>query len=534
MTTRPHSQTSDATDTCAQASAAEVAATAEARRLGEDAERSHNWKRWGPYVSERQWGTVREDYSADGSCWTNFPHEQARSRAYRWGEDGILGITDRECRMCFALAMWNGKDPILKERLFGLTGPQGNHGEDVKEEYFYLDSTPTHSYMKGLYKYPHAEYPYDRLVAENAARSKDEPEFELVDTGVFEENRYFDVQAEYAKADTDDLLIRVTVTNRGPERAMMHLLPTAWYRNTWSWGCLHEGCWIKPRISAMREAGSSASAAILGEHVSLGRTAFAFAEAHVSSHADKRSNKPATGTSRAGVAPALLFTDNESNSMRLWNLPSTTRFAKDAFHDYLVQGHTEAVNPQEYGTKVAGVYRLELDPGQSAVVRMRMWPAPPDGASDPTSHANDHARGQREMTAGIGGDFDDVFAQRIAEADEFYKAVIPKHLDEGATRVARQAYAGMMWSKQFYHYIVKEWLDGDPNQPTPPPERKSGRNSDWGHLFNRDVISMPDKWEYPWYAAWDLAFHVVGISKIDPEFAKQQLILMLREWYMHP
>ncbi len=488
--------------------------TAEEHRLAEDEQRAHNWKRWGPYVSERQWGTVREDYSADGSCWESFSHDHARSRAYRWGEDGILGITDRECRLCFAVAMWNGRDPILKERLFGLTGPEGNHGEDVKEEYFYLDSTPTHSYMKALYKYPQAAYPYAKLVEENRRRGRDEPEYEIGDTGVFDEGRYFDVQVEYAKCTPDDVLVRITVTNRGPERATIHLLPTFWYRNTWSWGCTHEGCWIKPRLSRAGEG------RVFGEHVSLGRTTMMFGEATAgASVTGKRTGKGHP----ACAAPVLLFCDNESNARRVWGSEDSPRYPKDALHDYVVNGEKDAVNPAEYGTKAAGLYVLDIPAGGSVVVRARMMPESID------------REGGDNHRDGVGEEFDEVVERRRAEADEFYAAKFHAHMEPEARNVARQAYAGLMWSKQFYHYSVKDWLDGDPNQPAPPPQRKEPghRNLDWGHLFNRDVISMPDKWEYPWYAAWDLAFHVVAIAKIDAEFAKGQLVLMLREWYMH-
>jgi len=495
------------------------ASTAEGARLIEDAARTHNWKRWGPYLSERQWGTVREDYSHDGNCWGYFSHEQSRSRAYRWGEDGILGITDRECRLCFALAMWNGKDPILKERLFGLTGPEGNHGEDVKEDYFYLDSTPTHSYMKGLYEYPQCEFPYADLVRENARRGRQDPEYELVDTGAFADSRYFEVQVEYAKAAPDDLLIRVTVTNRGPERADLHMLPTLWYRNTWTWGCTHEGCWPKARLNKIGDG------LVAGDHVSLGRSLFAFDAATVSPP-HKPTGKRSAPAASDGLSPRLLFTDNETNVRRLFQAADGPRYAKDAFHDYVVHDKLDAVNPDNVGTKVAGLYKLDLEPGETATIRMRLWPQPTDVAKKSAS--------SRASSAGVGDDFDSIFANRLAEADEFYADRIPPHLDAPARHIARQAYAGLMWSKQFYHYSVKHWLDGDPNQPTPPPERHHGRNADWPHLFNRDVISMPDKWEYPWYAAWDLAFHTVAISKIDAEFAKQQLILMLREWYMHP
>jgi mannosylglycerate hydrolase MGH1-like protein/glycosyl hydrolase family 63 len=468
-------------------------ASAEHERLEQDEKRIKNWKRWGPYLAERQWGTVREDYSADGSCWDYFPHDHARSRAYRWGEDGILGITDRECRLCFALAMWNGRDPILKERLFGLTGPEGNHGEDVKELYFYLDSTPTHSYMKGLYKYPQREYPYARLVEENRGRSRDRPELEITDTGVFDEGRYFDVFSEYAKADPDDILIRVTVHNRGPEAAAIHLLPTLWFRNTWSWGCKHEGCWMKPRIR-VSDRGS-----LLTSHVALQPFEMAIA--------------PASN----GVRPELLFTENETNFKRVFAGSSASDArTKDAFHEYVIRNRTDVLNPKSFGTKAAAYYQLSIPSNRTVTVKLRLF-AENESASDP-----------------LGSEFDAIFGKRIREADEFYAKAVPVRLDEEESRVTRQAYAGLLWTKQFFHYIVEDWIDGDPEQPPPPESRRTGRNCDWRHLYNRDVISMPDKWEYPWYAAWDLAFHMVAFARIDPQFAKDQLLLFLREWYMHP
>lgn len=461
-------------------------------RLSEDAKRSKNWKRWGPYLAERQWGTVREDYSPGGECWDYFPHEHARSRAYRWGEDGLLGICDREGRLCFALALWNAKDPILKERLFGLTGPQGNHGEDVKESYFYLDSTPTHSYMQALYKYPQAEFPYARLVEESRRRGKTDPEFELADTGIFDESRYFDVFAEYAKAAPDDILIRITVANRGPEAALIHVLPTFWYRNSWSWGRSGEGYWRKPSIVLSGEN------EVRGEHESLGRHRFAF---------DREPE---------GGSPAILFTENETNTRVLFGFDGANRYCKDAFHDYVVRGAHDAVNPAKTGTKVAAHYALNVPAGGEVVLRARLFAE--DGALRPA----------------FGPEFERVFDERRAEADGFYDRLLPEALDVDERRVARQGYAGLLWSKQFYHYIVKDWLEGDPAQPTPAPERRKGRNADWPHLYNRDVVSMPDKWEYPWYAAWDLAFHMIPFAGIDPDFAKGQLGLFLREWYMHP
>ncbi|MSR62122.1 MAG: glucosidase [Planctomycetes bacterium] len=466
--------------------------TVEARRLAEDSTREQNWKRWGPYLSERQWGTVREDYSPDGSAWHYFPHEHARSRAYRWGEDGLFGLTDRQCRLCFSFALWNGKDPILKERLFGLTGPQGNHGEDVKELYYYVDATPTHSYARALYKYPQREFPYQALIQENGKRAKTEPEYELADTGAFDEGRYFDVQVEYAKRSPEDILVRVTVSNRGPGEAELVLLPTLWFRNHWSWGRASEEHGPKPVLRA------TGAGELIAEHEELGSYQF-FAEA-----------------AAGGARPELLFTDNETNVERLWGSPNPTPYVKDAFHDYVIQGRREAVNPARTGTKAAALYRLHLGAGKSAVVNLRL------AASDVLP------------AKPFGRDFDEVFRARVAEADEFYSERIPAALSSAERAVARQAYAGLLWSKQFYHYIVPHWLEGDPSQPAPPDERKSGRNADWSHLYNRDVLSMPDKWEYPWYAAWDLAFHMLPFARLDADFAKHQLELFLREWYMHP
>ena len=464
----------------------------EIRRLAEDSTRKKNWKRWGPYLSARQWGTVREDYSENGNCWEYFTHDQARSRAYRWGEDGLLGITDRECRLCFALALWNGKDPILKERLFGLTGPEGNHGEDVKECYFYLDSTPTHSYMKALYKYPQAEFPYAKLLEENRRRGKNDPEFELADTGVFDGNRYFDVFAEYAKNSPNDLLIRITVANRGPEPASLHLLPTLWFRNTWSWGCTHEGCSLKPRIQQEKENLLAAT------HETLGRFFFALA--------------PAAN----GKFPSVLFTDNETNQARLFGAINAGPFVKDAFHDFVVSGRADAVNPKAYGTKAAPHYLLEIPGGESQTIELRLF-----------------AEGEVPNQP-LGPEFEEIFAARIREADEFYATVNKAPLTEEETNVIRQCYAGLLWNKQFYHYVVHDWLTGDPGMPPPPERRRSGRNHEWTHLFSRDVLSMPDNWEYPWFAAWDLAFHMIPFARIDRTFAKEQLGLFLREWYMHP
>ncbi len=456
--------------------------TAEEQRLHAAGERSAYWKRWGPYLSERQWGTVREDYSPHGNAWEAFPHDHARSRAYRWGEDGLGGISDNHQRLCFAVALWNGRDPLLKERLFGLTGNEGNHGEDVKEYYFYLDSTPTHSYMKYLYKYPQAEFPYGRLVEENRLRGRGAPELELVDTGVFDQDRYFDVVVEYAKADVDDILIRVSVTNRGPDAAECHLLPTLWFRNTWSW----EAGSPRPRLAAGQAGGIEA------DHESLGLR----------------------WLSVEGM-PELLFTENETNFERLYGGANATPYVKDGIDDYVVHGRREAVNPEREGTKAAAHYRLRVAPGETVSVRLRLGNAPPHGEC-------------------LGKEFDTLFARRRQEADLFYDTVIPGTLDEDGRRVMRQAFAGLFWSKQFYHYYVRRWLEGDPAHPAPPPERLGGRNHEWTHLYNEDVISMPDKWEYPWYAAWDLAFHAIPLALVDPDFAKEQLVLFLREWYMHP
>jgi hypothetical protein len=469
-----------------------AAESAELQRLAEDAARKKNWKRWGPYLSERQWATVREDYSEWGNCWDYFPHDHARSRAYRWGEDGLLGITDRECRLCFALALWNGKDPILKERLFGLTGPEGNHGEDVKEEYFYLDSTPTHSFMKALYKYPQAEFPYAQLVEENRRRGKLDPEYELRDTGVFDNNRYFDVFAEYAKNAPDDILIRITVVNRGPESATLHLMPTLWFRNTWSWGCSHEGCGVRPRLRHEKAGFVSTT------HETLGDFQFHF------------------GPSPDGQIPELLFTENETNTKRLWGAEPASTFVKDAFHEYVIHGTEAAANPKGVGSKVAPHYVLTVPADQSQTMQLRLCPANESNADL------------------LGNEFNKIFGTRINEADEFFAAISLDQLTKEEDNVVRQGYAGLLWSKQFYHYIVDDWLKGDRGTPPPSENRKSGRNHEWQHLYSRDIISIPDKWEYPWFAAWDLAFHMIPFARLDPKFAKEQLILFLREWYLHP
>ncbi len=461
--------------------------TAEEQRLEEAHTRRADWKRWGPYLSERQWGTVREDYSANGDAWNYFPHDHARSRAYRWGEDGIAGISDRHQRVCFALALWNGRDAILKERLFGLANAQGNHGEDIKEYHFYLASTPTHSYMKCLYKYPQSAFPYDHLVEENARRTRLDPEYELLDTGVFDQDRYFDVFVEYAKADPEDILIRITALNRGPDAAELHLLPTLWFRNTWSWGNDDD----RPVAEAVK-APVPGLAAVSVFHRELGQR-WLLLEGE----------------------PELLFTENETNFARLFGVANRSPYVKDAFHDYLIHGQRSAINPVERGTKVAGHFPARLAPGAGLTVRLRLTDKSPAGGA-------------------FGKSFDQTFAEREAEAGEFFAQRIPEHCGDDARSIQRQAFAGLLWSKQSYHYIVRAWLEGDPAGPTPPPERWQGRNAHWLHLYNSDVISMPDKWEYPWYATWDLAFHAVALGLIDPDYAKEQLLLFLREWYMHP
>jgi len=459
--------------------------TQEEIRLSESGARRKHWKRWGPYLSERAWGTVREDYSPDGDAWEYLPHDHARSRAYRWNEDGLAGISDRRQMICFAVALWNERDPILKERLFGLTGNQGNHGEDVKECYFYLDSTPTHSYMKYLYKYPQAEFPYTLLVKENRVRDKSQPEFEVLDTGVFDDSRYFDVFVEYAKAETEDILIKITVANRGSEAANLRLLPTIWFRNTWSWGRTHH----HPELHQARVAPDPVI--------------------------ELNHNQPGNRWLHCEGTPELLFTENETNGQRLFGGENRTPFVKDSINDYIVNDVREAVNPQHKGTKAAAHYKLTLGAGETATVRLRL--------------ADSDFKGKSAFSG-----FDEILATRQHEADEFYATVIPQDLSPDARNVMRQGFAGMLWSKQFYHYVIRDWLQGDPGNPRPPAERLKGRNHEWTHLYNSDVISMPDKWEYPWYAAWDLAFHCIPLALVDSDFAKEQLTLMLREWYMHP
>jgi Glycosyl hydrolase family 63 C-terminal domain len=457
--------------------------TAEEIRLQESRNRSKHWKRWGPYLSERAWGTVREDYSPYGNPWEYFPHNHARSRVYRWNEDGIAGISDRHQLICFALALWNEHDTMLKERLFGLSGNEGNHGEDVKEYYFYLDSTPTHSYMKYLYKYPQAEFPYAQLVEENRRRGKDQPEFELLDTGVFQDDRYFDVIVEYAKGEVEDILINITATNRGPDSAALRLLPTIWFRNTWSWG----GDEARPEMRQI-------SKGIELEHPVLGRR-WLYCDG----------------------SPELLFTENETNFKHLFGVENRCPCVKDGINDYVVAGRKNAVAAEPVGTKAAAHYKLEVPRGATVTVRLRLTDMDFSGAA-----------------TGAFYEFDRLLVTRKNEADEFYRTVVPQDLSPDAQNVMRQSFAGMLWSKQFYHYELKRWLEGDPGNPQPPAERRNGRNKEWVHLYNADVISMPDKWEYPWYAAWDLAFHCVPLALVDCEFAKEQLVLLLREWYMHP
>ena len=480
------------------------AGTEEGRRLDESRRRTTHWKRWGPYLSERSWGTVREDYSHDGAAWDYLPHDAARSKAYRWDEDGLAGISDRHQLLCFAPALWNGRDAILKERLFGLSGSEGNHGEDVKEQYFYLDSTPTHSYMKFLYKYPQAAFPYGELVEENKRRGRAAGEYEILDTHVFDEDRYFDVFVEYAKAGPEDIYIQITAINRGPESAPLHLLPTLWFRNTWAWG--HES----PRPRLARAANQRMQTDPRADPA--GWTPDPYHAAQIEAVHPYYGPRWLT----CEGLPPLLFTENETNAARLYGGENPGPYVKDGIGECVVGGRADAVNPEETGTKVAAHYAFVLGPGETATVRLRLSDYEP-----------------LPLNAAAFGDFDAVFAKRRAEADEFYAQVIPAKLAPPARSVMRQAFAGLLWSKQFYHYVQEQWLAGDPAHP-PPPDRRQGRNGEWAHLFNADVLSMPDKWEYPWYAAWDLAFHCLPLALIDSGFAKEQLVLMLREWYMHP
>ncbi|QKG51874.1 MGH1-like glycoside hydrolase domain-containing protein [Hymenobacter sp. BRD67] len=452
----------------------------EAQRLLEADNKHKNWRRFGPYLSERQWGTVREDYSANGDAWNYSTFDQARSRAYRWGEEGLAGFCDDQQQLCASLALWNGQDTILKEQLFGLSGPQGNHGEDVKEVYYFLDNTPTHSYQKLLYKYPHRAFPYEQLLAENARRTRKNPEFELLDTGIFAENRYFDVFVEYAKADAEDLLIQYTLINRGPDEATLHVLPQLWFRNTWAWGYDN----YRPALTARGEGAVQVSHRDLGEL-----------------------------TCYAEGAAEWLFCDNDTNCERLYNAPSENQFFKDGISNHLLHQQANVLNPAHTGTKAAAHYTLTLASGATQKVRLRLGPA---GLKAPFQ------------------DFEQVLTQRQAEADQFYAEMQQAIPDADARLVQRQAFAGMLWSKQFYHYSVPRWLAGDPAFAPPPAERQQGRNADWKSLDNSDIISMPDTWEYPWYAAWDLAFHCIPLAQLDPEFAKNQLRLLCRDWYMHP
>jgi hypothetical protein len=466
--------------------AAANAVGAERARLDEDLRKERNWTRWGPYLSERQWGTVREDYSEGGSCWDYLPHDHARSRAYRWGEDGLLGLCDREGRLCFGIALWNGVDPILKERLFGLTGPEGNHGEDCKELYYFLDGTPSGSYLKALYKYPLAAYPYGELVAENRRRGKGDREYELEDTGVMADGNYVDVTVEYAKDGPEDILIRITCANRSGAAAKLHLLPQLWLRNTWSWGRTGEGYWPKGQLARR-------GTTITAHHPSLGDYQLA-----------------------CDGAPGFLFTDNETNSARLFGAANASPYVKDGFHRRVVDGEVAAVNPAETGTKAAAWYELAIPAHGAQVVRLRL------------------SAKEAGPAQAFGPAFDALFTTRIAEADAYYATYRSSALTAEERAVVRQSDASLIWSRQFYHYIVEHWLEGDPGQPAPPPGRGGVRNRAWPHLWARDVIAMPDTWEYPWFAAWDTAFHAVAMARIDPTFAKKQILLLCREWYMHP
>lgn len=460
--------------------------TQEEIRLEQTRNHQAAWHKWGSYLSDRQWGTVREDYSPNGTAWDYFTHDQARSRAYRWGEDGIFGISDDHQQLCFAVALWNGEDSIIKERFFGLTGNEGNHGEDVKEYYFYLDNTPTHSYMKALYKYPQIAFPYSQLVTENQQRSRQEPEFELLDTGVFNENKYFDVFVEYAKNTAEDILIQIKVINRGAEAKTLNILPTLWFRNTWSW----DGDKNKPTLQEIKL--NNSLSIIEAFHPTLGkRWLYCQGEAE------------------------LLFTENETNTEKVFGLANTCVYVKDGINNYIVHGHKEAINPEKIGTKVAANYLLTIGTGETKIIRLRLSDIP-------------------DLNEAFGEKIDEIFSSRHQEADDFYQRITPFDISEDMRKVQRQAFAGMLWSKQFYHYDVEKWLKGDLATFPPPKERKNGRNREWFHLNNENIISMPDKWEYPWFAAWDLAFHSIPLAMIDPDFAKNQLDVLTREWFMHP
>ena len=458
----------------------------ESARLLEARESKTPWRKWGPYLSERQWGTVREDYSKDGNAWSYFSHDQARSRAYHWGEDGMAGISDDKQLLCFGLALWNGKDPILKERMFGLTNSEGNHGEDVKEYYFYLDSTPTHSYMKYLYKYPQAAYPYSDLIETNRRRTRTDMEYELLDTGIFNQDRYFDVFVEYAKQSTEDVLIQISISNRGPQAAVLHVLPTLWFRNTWTW-------WPgTPRPSLKQAPASKGTQVIVASHADLGDR-YLYCEGDV----------------------PLLFTENETNNRRIFGTANASPYVKDGINDYIVQGNQNSVNPGKTGTKSSAHYTLNVDAGKTAVIRLRLSDVQPSAMGDPFKS------------------FDTIMQTRRQEADEFYQCITPKHVDEDAALVMRQALAGMLWSKQFFFFDVDKWLDEHDDDPL-ANGNKTMRNSEWFHMVNENIISMPDKWEYPWYAAWDLAFHTIALTTVDIDFAKEQLELMLQEFFLHP
>ncbi len=541
----------------------QIEETQERKRLVENREKTKYWKRWGPYLSDRQWGTVREDYSSGGEAWDYFPHDHARSRAYRWGEDGIAGISDTHQRLCFAIALWNGEDPILKERLYGLTGGStdtGNHGEDVKEYYFYLDNTPTHSYMKCLYKYPQAEFPYVELGSKNRELGRSHPEFELLDTRIFEDNRYFDVFIEYAKNSPEDILIQIRVINRGPEQKTLHLLPTLWFRNTWSWGLFKlkselqtdldnhrlsedlRQAFNEYRISfsqnARVEIKNPDSEWLIADRERKQLYTVRKQDRQLIVYQEKPSLKEIKSDSQLSVVEAyfpdqplvrslgkrwlycekpdqMLYTENETNNKRLFGGNNASVYVKDGINNYLVNGQKEAVNPNQEGTKASAHYQLNILPGETKVIRLRL-------------------SNLENLAAPFGSDFETVFQKRKDEADQFYRAINPYAIPDDMRHLQRQAFAGMLWSKQFYYYVVNDWLNGDPAGPPPPAERKNGRNNHWIHLFNEDIISMPDKWEYPWFAAWDLAFHTIAFALIDPDFAQHQLRLFTREWYMHP